>query len=220
MHSNPKKFDLSLGLLIAVATSIVAMNSIVVGATCPPPPFPAPKSVTINVATNPTSYTVGTVKAYRLKILTCETVTWTVSTPPNSSGKNPYHVTILFPKETPLFDPNTNLPAYLIVGSDQTPISAMAVDADATGNYEYYVVVVDDFTKQTYPDDPKIIVGTGKDSASADISSALHDVEAARAKVSKKLQEQMKSIETQLCQVLDALNDRSSEKPCENRQPQ
>jgi|HubBroStandDraft_5_1064220.scaffolds.fasta_scaffold24748_2 hypothetical protein len=207
------KFELSWGLFIALATSVVGMNSLAVGATCPTQ-LPAPTSVTINVATNPTSYKVGTVNAYRLKLKTCQTVTWTVSTPPNPSGKNPYHVTILFPKETPLFDPNTNLPAYLIVGSDQKPISAMAVDADATGTYEYYVVIVDDFTNQTYPDDPKIIVGTGKDSATANISSALDEVKAARTTVSNKsnklqerLQEQMESIEKQLRQVLDELND-------------
>jgi hypothetical protein len=211
------KFELSWGLFIALATSVVGMNSLAVGTTSCPPPSPATlQSVTIDVTANPTSYKVGGLNAYRLNLDYCETVTWTVTTlqDPTTGKHHPYHVTIVFPKETPLLDPTTNLPAYAIVGSDQKPISAMAVDGNAIGGYEYYVVVVDDLTHHTYPDDPKIIVGTGKDSATANISSALDEVKAARTTVSNKsnklqerLQEQMESIEKQLRQVLDELND-------------
>jgi hypothetical protein len=218
MPINCKKCDLSWGLFIAVATSVVAMNSLAVGTTSCPPPSPTTlQSVTIDVTANPTSYKVGGLNAYRLKLNYCETVTWTVTTLQDPTGKqHPYHVTIVFPKETPLLDPTTNLPAYVVVGSDQAKISAMPVDGNAIGTYEYYVVVVDDITHHSYPDDPKIIVGTGKDSATANISSALGDVEAARAQVpnkvkdlqkQKKIEEQMESIDKQLHQVLDELSD-------------
>lgn len=212
MSMNSDASNVSRRQFLAAAGSVAAASSFALGkdsgsAQSPPPP-PVVYKVTIDVTKAPISYSMtdpnGVVhNAYRLRAETGDKVTWTVK-----PSKTQYHVSILFLKETPLNDTNGN-PTYTVLGSDQTTIPPMVIDKDASGTYEYYVGVVDDYTKQTYSDDPKIIVGTGNFEARATITSALDELRKTAEDVERKreheLEKQIESVEKKLERAIDEL---------------
>lgn len=167
--------------------------------------------VTIDVTTNPISYSVsknGTPQsgsAYRLYVANGDSVAWNVTTGNNDS----YSAMIFFPT-TPLYDRTSGRPTNSIVWSDRaTPSPVSKVDA-SFATYEYHVAVNDEVKKKTYSDDPKIIVGSGNMGVEAKIRSAIDDLIQADTQLSgnPKLEEEAKRIEAiknELQHILDEI---------------
>jgi hypothetical protein len=177
-----------------------------------PPPPTADYSVTVEVTnTNlkPIKYhTPSQNDASIIKnVAKNQTFTWAVKT--LSSGN--YRLTILFLNATPFVDAHGN-PVYAFGGSEseggQGKIGGKIAPTVPDGTYKYYVAIFDDTTGVTYTDDPKIIVGGGReDEAKRRIALALDDLKDAYAGLSgrPKVQKQIQSIEHDLDHVIDEL---------------
>jgi len=224
MSKNTEVSNVSRRLFLTVAGGAAAANSFAVGeavssAVNPLPSNPTNYLVTIDVSTNPISYSYtdgsGKHRANRLTVSGNDTIAWNVTTPPYSAGRPKYHITILCVKETPLVDKkHNNNPLFEIHGSEieANAGTVMAnIDTDASGSYEYYVAVTDDNTGQTYTDDPKIIVGgKGTYEQGELIKNANHLIAEAHkledaAGSNRGLKEKIQSIEKDLEEVVQKL---------------
>jgi hypothetical protein len=202
-----RRHFLAVAGTVSAATSLGPGTGSATAQPVPQPPIHVDHPVTIHpAANNNLSYKEGTNSADPLTVDVNQSVTWQV----NTAGKK-YHVTILFEKKrTPFVDLTTGKPVHAIHGTEQdegTLTVGGTVGPNATGEYPYAVAVFDDVTKETYSDDPKIIVGTGFDEAKEALTSALDEVKEAEVALSgrPKQREQAKSIETQLVQLIAEL---------------
>jgi len=137
--------------------------------------------VTIDVTTVPISYSYTDEKsgelqsAYRLPVAGKDTVSWRVKI----ADSNPHCLTIVFTSATPLADAENGRPVFTVLGTESEgtggEINAL-IDAEASGTFEYNVVVFDRKTKKRYMDDPRIIVGTGGITAAAQIREVLREL--------------------------------------------
>lgn len=223
MFRHSEVSNVSRRRFLAVAGGVAAANSFAkgeaLGSPVPPPPPPTTNLVTIDITTNPLSYSYtimnggGTAhKANRLKVNGLDTVKWNVKTSVTTGYK--YHVTILCVRETPLADTNNN-PVFAIQGSEVEADAGKVmakIDTDATGTYEYYVAVTDDKTGKTYTDDPKIIVGgSGTFEQKKELIRDAHQLIGEAHKLEDAagsnhvLREKIESIEKELGGVLDEL---------------
>jgi hypothetical protein len=195
---------------LAAAGTVTAASSLTGTASAmaqpvPQPPVRVDHPVTIHpTPNNNLSYTEGANGADPLTVDPNKSVTWQVNTP----GKK-YHVTILFEnKRTPFVGPNGK-PVHAFHGTEQDEgtLTVGGMIGPTTGTYRYAVAVFDDVTKETYSDDPKIIVGTGFDEARDALTAALEEVKEADVALSgrPKQQEQAKSIEHQLENLIGEL---------------
>jgi hypothetical protein len=118
--------------------------------------------VTIDARTTPFTYSttvpVAGTQAYHLHLASANsTVTFTAIT----SGANQHSAAIFFPTDTPFVDKNGR-PMYAFAWSQtEEPLAVLLMDPDASGPFEYRVVVFDKLTGTTLSEDPKIIVGSG-----------------------------------------------------------
>jgi hypothetical protein len=148
--------------------SLLAATSLAIGQTS--------HTVTIKFVTSTASYsdTYSTnggppktnPKAYRLPVAMNDTVVWKATTP---GAKNA--VAIFFPNGTPFAD-SDGRPVSMIVWSERGGNSPQLTVVEASGTYEYHVVVYDEDNKTSYTDDPKIIVGSGYFEADVEIALA------------------------------------------------
>jgi hypothetical protein len=166
MSRKPEPSNVSRRQFLAVAGSVAAASSFAVGKDAgsaqplPATQTPANPVVTIDITKAPISYSASGHNAYRLKAKNRDIVKWQAIT-----SSTDHRVTILFLKDTPFSDGNKK-PVYAFHGSQDDEKKkgiGGTIDDDASGTYEYSVAVFDDKTNLTYTDDPKIIVGTGKD---------------------------------------------------------
>jgi hypothetical protein len=187
--------------ILTLLISLLAATSLATGQTA--------HTVTISFITPTASYSdtysnggtpTTNPRAYRLQpVAMNDTIVWKAVTP---GAKNA--AAIFFPKGTPFADPNGR-PVSMIVWSDRDGNSPLQKVVEASGTYEYHVVVYDEDNKVPYTDDPKIIVGGGK--LVADVEIALAAVKRAGAAsptdAEKKL---IESIEEKLVQLGNEAN--------------
>jgi hypothetical protein len=219
MSRNSDVSNVSRRRFLAVAGGMAAANSFVTGealsSAVPPPPPPTTYLVTVDIRTNPISYTYTTTsgggvhKANRLKVNEDDIVKWKVTTPLTTLYK--YHMTIFCVRDTPLADTNGN-PVFAIHGSEVDADAGRVkakIDSDTSGSYEYYVAVTDDATGKTYTDDPKIIVGgSGTFEQRDELIKDAHQLIAEARKLedaagsNHALKEKIESIERELGEVV------------------
>jgi len=136
--------------------------------------------------------------AYYLTVGPGETIAWKVHTKDNHT-----HAAAIFFKngKTPLVDPHSGGAVYAIAWSDRDANSVVTKVVGNTGEeFDYYVIVFDEVTSTLYPDDPKIIIGTGHVPPSEELSQALMNLRRAKAALSNNsdAQKQIDSIQRQL----------------------
>jgi plastocyanin len=213
MSRNPDTSKVSRRRFLAAAGSVAAASSFATGKdtesvpALPPPTAPTAYDVTIDVTRSPISYSYPSLTvpqpAYRLKVKTGDTVTWTAKSP------GPKHcVSIVFKKDTPLIDRNGR-PIYTLLWSEriETPKGPqVTVDPDAAGIYEYSVAVLDEGTQVSYTDDPKIIVGSGGLDGEAQLTLAKEALKDA-AQLEPARRGEIENIEKQVEHVLSELKD-------------
>lgn len=215
MSDNSDTSNVCRRRFLALAGSVAAASAFAAGkdaeSTPPLPPPATPYDVTIDVTTNPISYSYKILSgppqpAYRLKVKEGDTVTWTVKSP------GPRHcAAIVFKKDTPLIDRNGR-PMYTVLWSErvETPKGPQVIiDPDATGLYEYSVAILDEGTQVNYTDDPKIIVGSGGLSGEAQLALAKEALRDA-AQLEPSRRREIENIEKQVEHVIDELNDLKS----------
>jgi hypothetical protein len=216
MSKNPDASNVSRRDFLAAAGTVAAAGSLAVGknsalAQALPPPANT-YHVAIDATQFPFSYTTDVptpnTSAYQLYVTPGSTVAWI----PKTAHSNKHCVAILFPNETPLVDANGR-PLYAVLWSemeDGTNQTLQTIDKNASGTYEYTVVVFDRESGKTSRDDPKIIVGSGMAIAKADLTSALAEIKKAKALLSGKptverQTAQIASIEHELAEVIEQL---------------
>jgi hypothetical protein len=119
--------------------------------------------VTIDARTTPFTYTtsvpMAATPAYHLHVASANsTVSFTVIT----SGANQHSAAIFFPNDTPLVDKNGRpMQAFVWSQTEESAPAMLPMDPDASGQYEYRIVVFDKVAGTTTSEDPKFIVGGG-----------------------------------------------------------
>ena len=204
-----RKFDVSdvnRRQFLAVAGGAAAASSLSAGkglnlanaAATPPINYP----VTIDARTTPFAYSttvpVASTPAYHLHLASANsTVTFTAIT----SGANQHSAAIFFPTDTPFVDKNGR-PMYAFTWSqtEESTLAVLSVDPDASGPFEYRVVVFDKLTGTTVSEDPKIIVGSGNFELS-EIIEKLERIKKAHPDEDKTIE----SIKTELHQLFIGL---------------
>jgi hypothetical protein len=217
MSRNRDASNLNRRAFLAVAGSVVATSSIggekassYVHAPIPTgPPAPVNYIVSVDATTYPFSYLDGNGnKVYHLTVAAGSKVAWQAKT----SNPNKHCVAILFPKESPIVDTNLR-PLYALLWSEMEESSGpnyFSVDPDASGAYEYTVVVFDRQSGTTQRDDPKMIVGSGNQELREQVASArseLQDVHKellGKANVETQVKE-IGTIEAKLTAIIDEL---------------
>ena len=224
MSKNTEVSSVSRRLFLAVAGGAAAANSFAVGETVssavkPACPKPTSYAVTIDVRTDPFSYSAtdacgNTHKANRHAVTGGDSAAWNVKTPLATGATLNYHITIFCVKETPLVDFNTGTnPVFALHGATAEANAGTVkakIDTEASGSYEYYVAITDDNTGITYTDDPKIIVGGGGTYEQALIKNANDLIEEAHklkdaAGSDRALKDRIQSIEKNLGEVVHNL---------------
>jgi hypothetical protein len=158
--------------------------------------------VTIDARTTPFKYTtnvpVAGTDAYHLHVAAAtSTVTFTVVT----SGANQHSAAIFFPNDTPFVDLNARpMNAFAWSESEEgAKLALLPMDQDASGRFEYRVVVFDKLTGTTVSEDPKIIVGTGGFELETQVFKELNELSISCPKESEKI----KSVEGKLKQLFN-----------------
>jgi hypothetical protein len=189
--------------ILTLLLSILAATSLAIGQTS--------HAVTIKFSTSTTTPSYSDTysknggppttnpKAYRLPVAMNDTVVWKATTP---GAKNA--VALFFPNGTPLADSNGR-PVSMIVWSERDGNSPQTTVVEASGSYEYHVVVYDEDNKMPYTDDPRIIVGGGY--IQSDVEIALAAVKRAGASSPTGTERKLiESIEEKLEQLLEEAN--------------
>ena len=152
-------------------------------------------SVTIDVTTNPYTYTyknsAGSGPAYQLQVKQGDTVAFVAQTPNNSK----HFAAVIFLPESPLVD-SSGRPVHAILWPEHNPPKALTVNP-AGGTYPYRIVVFDRDKETPYTEDPKIIVGGGT-MRTAELVRQLHEV----AEACPKERERIEVIEKNLMHLL------------------
>jgi hypothetical protein len=184
-----REFLTAAGTVAAVTSLPVEKTSSLVPAPVPPAPaVPADYIVKVDAKTKPFSYVDGAGKpAYHLNVSVAagSRVAWQATSP----HSNKHCVAILFPKETPLVDTTTGRPLYAVLWSEIEESSGptyYSVDPDASGHYEYTVVVFDRESGATQSDDPKMIVGSGNLELKVELTSVLGELREVQKALSGK----------------------------------
>lgn len=208
MAKNAEAWNISRRRFLAVSGSVAATSSLALGkhstlfaSPLPPPPV-ADYPVTIDVSDrNHIKYsTPKKGDAYILdNVITGDTISWTVK------SLNKFHLAILFPDDTPFADANGSVQGLLGSQADASQ-GKIGGKINADGDYEYWVIVHNDDTGETYTNDPRIIVGKLNE-AEKEIQSALDDLKAADQKLSDKpkLKEQIRTAEQKLKEIIHEL---------------
>ncbi len=163
---NRRQF-LAIAGSVAATSSFASARNETSSQPIPPPPPPTYK-VLIDVSNNSPIWTLNGVagsnnKARHLAANPKETIVWTVKSSSSTSTPPKHSVAIFFEKDTPVRDKSGKL-TYAITWSERNEVPdgpMVTVDDDAFGIYKYSVVIHDEVNDASYPDDPKIIVGSG-----------------------------------------------------------
>src|SRR5580700_54776 len=166
----PRNPDISTSVsrrhFLAVAGSVAATGSLsasngsnLAKAAAPPIHYPVTIDARPTPFTSTTPVPVAATPAYHLHVASANsTVSFTVI----SSGGNQHSAAIFFPNDTPFVDKNGRpMQASVWSQTEESALAMLPMDPDASGQYEYRVVVFDKVAGTTASEDPKIIVGGG-----------------------------------------------------------
>jgi hypothetical protein len=203
MPRNSNSSDVSRRRFLAVAGSVAATSSFAIGKDSSvgqivTTAVPVKYVVTIDVTKNPIRYSVNHPNdPLNMTVNDVDEIKWQVT----SAGPNPQHyVAIRFIATTPFVDPtNTSkpLPEFEWTEKDDATGGAGGGNTVTPGTHEYCVAVFDGVQKRLYISDPKIIVGTGNDTARAEVMAARGEL--------REVQEKIETIESVLRKASEKL---------------